>query len=194
MAAASSMSILSMPPGIPNSTYIMSFNGPSLKCEEPNPDLRGAIDQVSQAFEQRVGGNVGSESAYMAFTPNFLGYANYSGNTTDFASFADECILGGATCTFLPENLNLVYQNGSRNLGRTDPLVIRLAKEDYTCALKNTSYNVQFRSSTEQTSLELVSFNSQDIDPSYDMTYGAVGMAIATTSPPAGAVAIKMSR
>ncbi|CAN9173861.1 unnamed protein product [Alternaria alternata] len=179
MAAASSMSILSMPPGISNSTYIMSFNGPSLKCEEPNPDLRGAIDQVSQAFEQRVGGNVGSESAYMAFTPNFLGYANYSGNTTDFASFADECILGGATCTFLPGNLSLVYQNGSRNLGRTDPLVIRLAKEDYTCALKNTSYNVQFRSSTEQTSLELVSFNSQDIDPSYDMTYGAVGMAIA---------------
>jgi hypothetical protein len=35
-ATASSMSILSMLPGTPNSTYVMNFNGPSLKCEEPN--------------------------------------------------------------------------------------------------------------------------------------------------------------
>lgn len=51
MAAAFSMSILSMPPGVPNSTYVMDFNGPSFKCEEPNTDLRGALDQFAVSFE-----------------------------------------------------------------------------------------------------------------------------------------------
>ena len=46
--------------------------------------------------------------------------------------------------------------------------------KNYTCALKNTSYVVRFRSSAEQTNLEPISFEWEDLDPSHDYIYGAV--------------------
>jgi hypothetical protein len=177
-AAASSMSILSMPPGTPNSTYVLNFNGPSLKCEEPKPQMIGLISQIVEAVGEKVRGNAGGVSVYTAFTPAIYGYGNYTGNNTDFASFAEDCILGGSTCSFQPGSLTAAYANGTTNFGRSDPLVMSLDK-NYTCALKNTSYSVMFRSSTEQTTLELISFDWQDVDPSFDVTYGAIGMAIA---------------
>lgn len=178
-ATASSMSILPMPPGTLNSTYVMDFHGPSLKCDEPTSGLLDLINQVVSAVEGRVAGNLGSSSIYTAFTPYLTPYLNYTANSTDFELFADDCILGGAVCSFVPGNVSTYASNGTTVFGRSDPLVMRL-DEDYTCALKNTSYSMRFRSVAEQRNLELISFEWQDIDPSYDLTYQAFGMAAAS--------------
>jgi hypothetical protein len=179
-AAASSMSILAMPPGIPDTKYATEFHGPSLRCEEPNSKLLGMINDVIEAIRGRVQGNVGGDVIYAAFTPAIVAYANESANFTDYGAFVDDCVLGGSVCTFSPGDLTMYYANGTVHLGREDPLVLRLGETYYTCALRNTSYSVLFQSSTGKTDLELSSFKWLDMDPSYDMTYRAIGMAVAS--------------
>lgn len=151
----------------------MEFNGPSLKCEEPNLDLRGALDQVAELVSRHFNGR----AAYTAFTPAFRSY--YNGSHVTFETFVQNCVSGGAACYFEPGNLSYIHTNGNGDVARSDPLVMKLDEMYYTCALKNTSYSVRFRSSTEQTSLELLSSKWEDMDPSHDITYGSIGMSIA---------------
>jgi hypothetical protein len=53
-AAASSMGVVPMPPGMPNTAYVMNFNGPSLKCKEPNAGSIDIIDAVVKAVWKKV--------------------------------------------------------------------------------------------------------------------------------------------
>jgi hypothetical protein len=169
-----------MSPGTPNSTYVLDFNGPSLRCEEPNSKLLGLIDKVVDAVEVKVVGTTGGNMVYTAFTPSMLPYYNLTDERTDLGSFVDDCVLGGFICAFVPGNVTTASSiDGTDNLGRSDPLVVSLNQTRYTCALKNTSYSVLFRSSTQQTTLELLSFQWEDTDASYDFTYRSIGMAIA---------------
>jgi hypothetical protein len=178
-ATASSMGVLPMPAGTPNSTYVVNFNGPSLKCEEPSPEMIGIIDYVVHTVGMSVSpGGFGGGPVYTAFTPAFSSFVNHTRNSTNFRSFVDACVVGADACSFEPGNLTAHYASGTKIFGRLDPLVISLDK-NYTCALKNTSYSVMFRSSTEQTTLDLISFDWNDVDPSFDITYGAIGMAVA---------------
>lgn len=169
-----------MSPGTPNSTYVLDFNGPSLRCEEPNSKLHGLIDEVVKAVVDNIAGNAGGDSLFTAFTPAILPYYNFTDNSTNFHSFANDCILGGSTCAFAPGNVTTMFPiSGTDNFGRSDPLIVSLNQTQYTCALKNTSYSVRFRSSTQQTTLELISYKLEDTNPSSDITYASIGMAIA---------------
>ncbi|EGX88109.1 hypothetical protein CCM_09245 [Cordyceps militaris CM01] len=80
--------------------------------------------------------------------------------------FARDCVLGGAVCSDDPR-------------GRSRPLVMRLREKSYACLLRNTSYSARFHSSLLQTTVELIAHKWQDMDTSYDPTYGVVGKAIA---------------
>ncbi|KAL2074611.1 hypothetical protein VTL71DRAFT_8389 [Oculimacula yallundae] len=177
-ATASGLGILPMPAqqNSANSTWTMKFHGPSLKCETANSNLTGIIDLVIEAIRTQIEGNVKRTSVYTAFTtsfPELYGTGDYN-----FTKFVNRCILGGDVCNFEPGNFTM-YQNGSHAMqARSVPLVMRLDK-DYTCALRNTTYLVRFRSSTEQTTLEPISFELDDSDPSNDLTYAAIGMSVA---------------
>ncbi|KAL2071202.1 hypothetical protein VTL71DRAFT_12437 [Oculimacula yallundae] len=169
------MGILSMPPlsmvftRADKLSYDITFNGPSLKCEEASPELLVMINKVVE--------QVGDIAIYTAFTPAL------NADEESFAPFVRGCILGGDPCYFYPGivSASTRSENGTVSetiYGRADPLIMRLDKS-YTCALKNTSYAVRFHSSREQTILEPLSFKWQGMDPFDDIIYGAVGMAVA---------------
>jgi hypothetical protein len=173
-ATASSMGILPMPPGTPNSTYEIDFYGPSLQCEEPNSKLLGVIREVVKT----VNGSSLS-SVFTAFTPLMDIYINDTTSSTDYPAFARDCVFGGYPCSFEPGSV-IAGSNGIYwNISRADPLVISFGETSYTCALRTTSYSVRFRSSAEQSFLELMSSKWQDSDPSSDLIYKIFGMAIA---------------
>lgn len=178
-AAASSTSLLAMPSGIPNATYKLNFYGPSLKCEEPSPELHGIIGQIVDAVAKRARKNEVVDVIYTAFTPAFGNYLNTNAETIDYGAYVDDCVLGGSTCPFSPGGVPTAGLNDTEDSRRSDPLVVSLLGKEYTCTLKNTSYSVMFRSSTGQTTLELKSYNWLDMGSSNDTTYGAIAMAVA---------------
>lgn len=126
---------------------------------------------------QLVSRHFNGRAAYTAFTPAFSSY--YNGSHVTFETFVQNCVTGGTACYFEPGNLSYIHTNGNGDGACSDPLVMKLDEVYYTCALMTTSYSVRFRSSTEQTSLELLSSKWEDIDPSHDITYGSIGMSIA---------------
>lgn len=133
----------------PNSTYVMTFFGPSLKREEPGLLLKGLIDQIVNATN-RDDGQEREYSFYTAFTPSIAYRPDGQprgdlGNESNpnFVSYTDDCIIGGAVCYFTPGDVS-VFSYKPLSYGRSDPLVMKFDKDYYTCALRNTSYTVKF--------------------------------------------------
>ncbi|ATY67313.1 hypothetical protein A9K55_000361 [Cordyceps militaris] len=165
MAAASSMNILPMPAQAPNSSWTVHFTGPSLQCQEPPPGLLEILDAVVNATQTHINKYSKMRLVYTAFTPDLRWFSLFGakGGADDFAR---DCVLGGAVCSDDPR-------------GRSRPLVMRLREKSYACLLRNTSYSARFHSSLLQTTVELIAHKWQDMDTSYDPTYGVVGKAIA---------------
>lgn len=192
-STATSSQILPMNIGLANSTYNLTFHGPSFRCREPSPIIAEAIYMTLNATLFMCGGSMG-HMAWLAFTPPMPILSRIhvaDSNKTplrkhwkEFLAFVFSCITQPAMShSSLPEFDSLPlcegivgsYDNGenrvplqdvsSKNPGEYNHgrLWVSARNIMYDCVLTDTEYSTRFFYSTSE--------QAQRIDPEYSFKW-----------------------
>lgn len=153
VATASGMEIVPMRTSIaPNTTYQLTFNGPSLKCE---PATAKRFNNISAVYNETLKQTMkladsalgSAEIKYLAFTLWEDEYGNtIHRNVTEFVS---KCIYGG--------NFN------SCGVSKGPVFWARMNNESITCTVRNTSYTVDFEAVDNIQTIKNVDFEVKEL-------------------------------
>lgn len=149
VSTASTSEILPMNAVVPNSSYAISYRGPSLKCGPASTQKiddrlspAAAIGYLVNATSFKLGGqfdgSLGSQGfpIYLAVTPDrsraVLTSEHEDPNIKLWTQIAADCVVGVRPCTILQ---NRVYK---------DVLWVRQGNDSITCALHETNYHLSF--------------------------------------------------
>ncbi|KAK0760877.1 LOW QUALITY PROTEIN: hypothetical protein N5P37_005816 [Trichoderma harzianum] len=189
---ATSSQILPMNIGLANSTYNLTFHGPSFRCRKPSEMVGQAIAMTLNATRFMCEGNVGS-MAWLAFAPpgQILSTIAYSKKKEtplrehweNFLAFVSSCITQPAkSAVVLPQFGSLPLCEGI--VGSYNGSTYRVSLQDlssvkvgfnhgrlwvsaqnvmYDCVLTDTEYSTRFFYSTSE--------QAQRIDPEYSFKW-----------------------
>jgi len=167
-AVASQMDILSMAAVVPNSSYSMSFIGPSLRCESPSENVTRRIDEIfNQGPLLFPAPTFYHPNETITYTPHYIGFYpsawasndSYSIpgilNETAFnaSTFVDTCLRAtNIHNNFNPGQFNrhwiLLCQDGY------DYFWVRSRNSRYSCSIQETSYNITWEVSGDRQSVK----------------------------------------
>jgi hypothetical protein len=179
VAVSAGATILPIEAPLPNSSYLMQFNGPAVKCRPANQSEMIAINQTWWDIEEPA--QLGFDYNFYAFVPLLLSDGSYSPAEifpSTSLGWEDEAITNSLLCSSFAGPADY-----DTDTGRTDT----------KCQLYNASYSVKFVYSDGEQSTDLQSVVYSDLisyTPTPDdaanpstlshpaFSYQAIGMAL----------------
>ncbi|KAH7371716.1 hypothetical protein BKA66DRAFT_443910 [Pyrenochaeta sp. MPI-SDFR-AT-0127] len=184
MLVSSGLQIPPIDAFLPNATYYLEFEGPSLSCSKPPAVELQYIDAIFDSINNKTGNE--SNAVYMAFSP-LIGGAYSVGiwpsiNYTMFRdipglwnNFVTSCLKGTSTvCSLLEQTMyskphallddlseNPQYTN--TNWTTENAFWLRLSDERLACSLQKTQYSVLFDARNAGTALKSYSFKHHGV-------------------------------
>ena len=163
-ATASNMEVLPLQAIAPNTTYRHQFLGPSLKCELATGDRLNDINAVWNQTLKDISESAGSVIMYLAYTKQ---NDSIRSPLLDLPSFVSNCVRGSS--------------HGNSCTPSYDPAIsARVGDESITCALYDTYFDLEFRTTGTTQTLTGLDFEWLQKSDGGNESFQAISKALAT--------------